>query len=175
MPTGNEHSDRLMKVLVVCVIVLTLMIVMINSAMIIMMRVTPSDVLAEVKSLERQIQLRESEVSTLYQTLLLTDSAIVEIDKMGNITKWNATAEKFFGYQSSQMVGLPIETIMPKEQREQHSAGFQMAIESGKPTHASTDCEVLSSQGDLVPVSVNFWVAAGGPAVAIITPRRMKP
>jgi PAS domain S-box-containing protein len=44
-----------------------------------------------------------------------SDDAIIGLGLDGNITIWNASAEKLFGYSASEMVGLPIYQIVPRE------------------------------------------------------------
>lgn len=49
-----------------------------------------------------------------------TSAALVLIDKSGRIARVNKAAEKTFGYARDEMVGQPIEMLVPESRREDH-------------------------------------------------------
>ncbi|MBL8710137.1 MAG: PAS domain S-box protein, partial [Rhodospirillaceae bacterium] len=50
----------------------------------------------------------------------VTDGAIVSIDDAGKIILFNSSAERVFGYKSEEILGLPLETLIPERYRESH-------------------------------------------------------
>lgn len=59
--------------------------------------------------------------------------AVVVIDPEGAIQAWSPGATRLFGYEAADMLGKPIETIIPAEYHERHRQGYFGAIESGEP------------------------------------------
>ncbi|MGF7473792.1 PAS domain S-box protein, partial [Salmonella enterica subsp. enterica serovar Minnesota] len=57
----------------------------------------------------------------LFRTLVetVTDYAIFSLDPSGVVRTWNAGAERIFGYTAEEMIGAPIETIIPAERRDE--------------------------------------------------------
>ncbi len=48
--------------------------------------------------------------------------AIIEVDEQGRIVLVNAAAEKIFGYERAQLLGEPVEKLIPESARARHSA-----------------------------------------------------
>ena len=76
------------------------------------------------KSLERAIEDRNSSQMRLQQVsdrlaAIVTSStdAIASKDLNSNITSWNASAERMFGYSSAEMVGHPIRRLFPPDRQ----------------------------------------------------------
>jgi PAS domain S-box-containing protein len=73
------------------------------------------------ESLNREIAERvqaETDLRTSEEHLrAITDSAkeaIIAIDRGGNIVSWNAGATQVFGYQSVEILGMPLTTLLPE-------------------------------------------------------------
>jgi PAS domain S-box-containing protein len=60
-----------------------------------------------------------------------SDDAIIGKDLQGNITSWNSGAEKMFGYEASEMMGLSITRLIPPE-RQQEEGKILNKIRRGK-------------------------------------------
>jgi PAS domain S-box-containing protein len=92
--------------------------------------------------------------------------AIVMIDSNGNVTHWDTTAEELFAYSTTEMVGQPIDLIVPVEFRDQHRNGLRRAM-SGGERHlegAATHLPVLHADGAVVchPARFNHLFASDG-------------
>jgi PAS domain S-box-containing protein len=57
--------------------------------------------------------------------------AIICIDAKGIVTAWNPQAEKIFGWEEEEILGMSLtETIIPAQYREQHTRGMQHYLET---------------------------------------------
>ena len=54
-----------------------------------------------------------------------TLDGIVVADREGRITLFNPAAERIFGYRSAEVVGQPLELLIPTEYHERHRQGFE--------------------------------------------------
>jgi PAS domain S-box-containing protein len=78
--------------------------------------------------------------------------AIVMVNSDGNVTYWDTVAEQFFGHTSSDVIGRPIEVIIPEEFREPHRNGLHRAMTGGERhlEGAATHLPVLHADGTIV-------------------------
>jgi PAS domain S-box-containing protein len=60
--------------------------------------------------------------SLFRQALESVPDAVVEVDQDGKIASVNGKAEQLFGYDRSELVGQPVEVLIPEELRERHGA-----------------------------------------------------
>jgi len=58
-------------------------------------------------------------------------AAITVLDADGNVTLWNPSAERIFGWQADEVVGRPLPTI-PPEKREEHRALREQVMQEGR-------------------------------------------
>lgn len=83
--------------------------------------------------------------------------AFVAVGADGIITDWNASAERMFGWSSTEAIGRPLaELIIPPDQRAAHHAGFGRFVESGEGKLISNVVEVtaLHRSGRLLPAEL---------------------
>lgn len=66
-----------------------------------------------------EVALRESE-ERFRSVAQAANDAIIFSDSYGKIIFWNNAAQKFFGYDSSEVMGKPITILMPETYREDH-------------------------------------------------------
>jgi len=79
-----------------------------------------------VKSAEKELRNREASLNAIVST---AKDSIVTTDNDGNITFWNNSAEKMFGYTSEEVVNKSIDIIIPEEFKLKHNKSFESAIE----------------------------------------------
>jgi PAS domain S-box-containing protein len=59
-------------------------------------------------------------------------TGIVSADRQGNITYFNPEAERIFGYAAAEMLGQPLENLMPARFQEAHQRGLQRFLSTGE-------------------------------------------
>ena len=67
-----------------------------------------------------------------------SNDAIVSSDSKGVIVSWNPCAERMFGYQTAEIIGKPIESLMPERLREEQRTCMKHVLEG-------SECHVLNS------------------------------
>lgn len=91
------------------------------------------------------------------QTILENiDDAIFSIDQQGIIQTVNRSAEKLFGYSTSQMTGENISIIMPEPHRSRHDGYIDRYLRTGKARVMgfSRELEARRSDGSLFPIEL---------------------
>ena len=84
--------------------------------------------------------------------------AKVMIDRAGNITLINAQTERLFGYTRDELIGQPIEMLIPERFRRQHPqyrADFAAAPQT-RPMGAGRDLYGLRKDGSEVPIEIGL-------------------
>jgi len=120
-----------------------------------------SEVLARV---ERQVTvskvrtaLRESEAK-FRSVMESAIDAIISADVSGNIRSWNSAATELFGFSEEEVIGRPIEVIIPERFRQLHQAGIQR-VSSGGPNHVigkTVELAALRKDGSEFPVELSL-------------------
>jgi PAS domain S-box-containing protein len=83
-----------------------------------------------------------------------SEDAIVTETLDGNIETWNRSAERLFGYSEADIVGCPIEVIVPPEIRDA-GENTSLCVQRGQPArHFET--VGLTKDGRRVPISVSL-------------------
>jgi len=86
--------------------------------------------LALLERLEAVEVLEESELR--YRNLNeSSNDAIIIADDSGNIISWNPSAANVFGYGEMEVIGSPLNIIMPQKYKEAHNKGLQQLKYSG--------------------------------------------
>ena len=61
-----------------------------------------------------------------------SNDAIVSSDSKGLIVSWNPCAERMFGYQTAEAIGVPIDTLMPERFRDELRACMKRILEGSE-------------------------------------------
>ncbi len=113
---------------------------------------------------ERTEALSESEERYRSITQLALD-AIIASDERGRIIDWNRGAETIFGYGREEILGRPIEVLVPVAFRDRHRSALQGAGKSGEVKLAGKLLEMtgLHKDGHEFPLelSLSSWVSRG--------------
>jgi PAS domain S-box-containing protein len=83
---------------------------------------------------------------------------MIIVDSQGTVTMVNHAAEKLFGYSTCELVGQPIEILVPESVRSAHAghrANF-MSMPAVRGTGAGIELRARRKDGSLVPVEVSL-------------------
>lgn len=93
--------------------------------------------------------------------------ALIVVGKDGVIVSANIEAQLLFGYGMNELVGLPLEQLMPERFRHAHSGYVRKAfdLERPRPLDARTELVALTRQGEEFPVeiSLSYTIQDGQP------------
>jgi len=96
-------------------------------------------------------------METIYQRIFETaPDALLVVDHSGYITLVNAQAENLFGYDRSELVGQPIEKLVPPRfarRHAEHRAGF-MDEAGSRPMARAVELYALHKSGKELPVDI---------------------
>lgn len=126
--------------------------------------IEPFDEREVIARIERQITvskvrmaLRESEAK--FQSVMESAiDAIISGDAEGNILSWNKAATAMFGFTEAEVLGKPIEIIIPERFRKPHAEGIKR-VSSGGPSHAigkTVELAAIGKNGDEIPVELSL-------------------
>lgn len=77
------------------------------------------------------------------------EHAVVSTDVAGAITAWNDGAEQLFGHLRADVLGRPVDVIVPEHLREAHWAGFHRAMAAPAVKDLAADLPVLCADGEV--------------------------
>jgi PAS domain S-box-containing protein len=99
---------------------------------------------------------KRAEVAQAYLAAIMesSDDAIIGETLQGIITSWNKGAEKFFGYTSSEIIGLPINTLTPPDRQKEEVEILQRLGRGERIDHFET--VRLRKDGTSVDVSLTI-------------------
>ncbi len=121
----------------------------------------PREVLARI---ERQVTvstvrraLRESEAK-FRSVMESAIDAIISADEHGIIRSWNSAATALFGHEEAEVIGLPLELIVPPRYREAHREGVDR-VTSGGEAHVigkTVELSGIRKDGSEFPVELSL-------------------
>jgi PAS domain S-box-containing protein len=101
-----------------------------------------------------------------------SDDAMVSHDADGNVTTWNHTAERLFGYAAEEILGEPYGTLFPDHVRDDVRSVVERVIAGDRVKHFET--EILRKDGMPMSISMSLCPVFGGgevPVAAILIAR----
>ncbi|MGD8379084.1 MAG: PAS domain S-box protein [Gammaproteobacteria bacterium] len=124
----------------------------------------PFDEREVLARIERQVTvskvrmaLRESEAK-FRSVMESAIDAIISGDAEGNIRSWNSAATALFGFTEEEVIGRPIELIIPERFRQQHREGVHR-VSSGGPSHVigkTVELAAIRKNGTEFPVELSL-------------------
>jgi len=92
--------------------------------------------------------------------------ALITADADGCITFWNPAAEVLFGHAPSEVIGQPVNLIIPERFRAQHAAGFRRVAAGGASKLSGKSVEIIAvrKDGTEFPIEMRTasWVSPAG-------------
>jgi len=91
-------------------------------------------------------------------TLEAAPVALIMVDRVGQIALVNAQAERIFGYARAELLGKPVETLVPERFRSHHPGlrGTFMGSPSARQMGAGRDLYGLRKDGREVPIEIGL-------------------
>jgi PAS domain S-box-containing protein len=86
--------------------------------------------------------------------------AIIVADGDGRIRSWNKAAESMFGWDFSEIRGLPLTALIPDRLRDQHEAGIARVRDSGKTRLAGRVLQVTAVRRDGAEIEVELTITS---------------
>ena len=79
------------------------------------------------RAAEEALRSRESHLRSILSTV---PDAMVVIDDQGMIVSFSAAAERLFGYQEAELLGVNVSRLMPSPDRERHDVGSRSMVDA---------------------------------------------
>ena len=119
------------------------------------------DALARCVSARLEARREEQMAASLLSSAA---DAIICVDDSGKITFWNPAAEDMFGYRAAEVLGGPMDMIVPPRRRAAYNAAFLQARQSGtsSPLRNSISVPALRRDGTEFPIDVAMAVWGEG-------------
>jgi PAS domain S-box-containing protein len=117
-----------------------------------------------------------AETGVFEQFLDFAPDAIVGIDRRGAIALVNQQTERLFGYSRAELLGKPVEILLPKRFRDQHGGHRAAYFDDPRtrPMGAGLELHGLRSNGTEFPAEISLSsIDAGGHPMAIAAVRDM--
>jgi len=102
-------------------------------------------------------------MSELQALLDAAVDAIIVIDDGGVITTFNAAAERLFGYAAADVLGKPVDLLMPEPYHSEHKGYIDRYLATGEPRIIGVGREVLGrrANGDTFPIALSVGEVQG--------------
>ncbi|HWQ15667.1 MAG TPA: PAS domain S-box protein [Roseiflexaceae bacterium] len=89
----------------------------------------------------------------------LSEDAIISIDGEQRITLFNPSAERLFGYRAEEVLGRPLDILLPERHREAHARhvrAFAASADASRPMHARGPVAGLRRDGTEFPAEASI-------------------
>jgi sigma-B regulation protein RsbU (phosphoserine phosphatase) len=106
---------------------------------------------------EAQAQL-ESVVQRFRSVTESANDAVISSDSTSTVVGWNRAAAKMFGWRDEEIIGQPVETIIPERFRKSHKAGMDRRTDTGESrVHGNTlELSGLHREGHEFPIEMSL-------------------
>lgn len=121
-------------------------------------RSSPLDPATKIAQLRAELDRVRALAERFRQLIEAAPDAIVVVDEAARIVLANAQAEKLFGYRARDLLGKPIEILVPEAARARHVAhrdGF-MGLPAVRPMGTALDLAARRRDGTSVPVEISL-------------------
>ena len=99
------------------------------------------------KQSEEALRNSESHMQAIFNN---APDAVVIIDNLGEITRWNSESEKLFGWTAGEVIGKSLsDVVIPSQFREAHKKGLQRFLQTGESTILGINIDLWSIKKDL--------------------------
>ncbi|MBF0423563.1 MAG: PAS domain S-box protein [Magnetococcales bacterium] len=118
------------------------------------------ELLLDQKQMEAVIHESEERFRAMAES---AKDAIISITEKGKIIYWNHGAETMFGYSREEILGTPLEQIIPTSYLDKHRHGFHRAVQTGHMHLGGESVELqgICKNGRILPVEISLssWKA----------------
>ena len=106
--------------------------------------------------IEEELQVSEGRLGRFKRLLDAAPDAIFTVDQHGEILYCNTEAESMMGYSEEELVGSPIEILVPELMRDEHKDHCRRYTESPhkRPMGADLELSTIRKDGTKVPVDI---------------------
>jgi PAS domain S-box-containing protein len=93
-----------------------------------------------------------------HQIVEHTQEAIIFADRNGIIQLWNAGAATLFGYSAAEVIGEPLDVIIPERLQDRHGEGYRHVMATGDTQYSQKLLAVPAMRKDGTRISIEFTV-----------------
>lgn len=119
----------------------------------------------ELEHCEKRSSEYLEELSSLKEAILDNLTGSIVADDKGIIIQWSPGATLIFKWSEQQIVGKPVNTIVPYSMRDMHKVVYATAVTSNKPiAQGWRNLHGLTKTGEVIPIRIRlsrFAVAEG--------------
>ena len=109
------------------------------------------------KQSEDALRNSESHIQAIFDN---APDAVVVIDSMGLITRWNAESENLFGWKAEEVLGRSLsDIIIPPQFREAHRKGLDRFLNTGESTILGRTIDLWAIKKDLSEVDISLRIS----------------
>ncbi len=106
----------------------------------------------------KQVEEALSKSEERYCKLVETAQDAIVCDINGIIVDWNKSAERVFGYSKDEIMGKPVNVLLPDRYKSEHQVGFDRFIKTGEARIIGKTVEVLglTKEGVEIPIEMSL-------------------
>ncbi len=117
---------------------------------------------AERERVRRSLEASEEQYRSLKESAA---DGIVIINSEGEVTDWNQGATEIFGYEKEEILGRPVEVLLPDQHKEAYRRDMERVNRTGEGRYLGTTVELegLRKSGEEFPLelSLSSWTSHG--------------